>query len=102
MSVLGHKQTFAMQQVMSALPPIADIRSANADVRFGPEADICSAKQHVRFTRKRSVLGGCCIFLDAFVMSDQPEGKAKDHSDVVYNQMTTPQSAERCQSSPDG
>jgi hypothetical protein len=75
----------------------------NSDRESGfPQKDICSAKQHVRFTRKRSVLGGCCIFLDAFVMSDQPEGKAKDHSDVVYNQMTTPQSAERCQSSPDG
>jgi hypothetical protein len=40
MSALGQKQTFAPQKVMSALPPKADIRSANTDVRFGPLADI--------------------------------------------------------------
>ena len=50
--------------------------------------------------RKRSALGDCRIFLDAFVIGDQPEGKAKDHSDVVYNQNDNP--AVRGQSSPDG
>jgi len=30
------------------------------------------------------------FFLDAFVIGDQPEGKAKDHSDVVYNQNDNP------------
>ena len=30
MSALGQKQTFALQKVMSALPPIADIRAAIA------------------------------------------------------------------------
>jgi hypothetical protein len=40
MSALGQKQTFAMQNVMSALPPIADMCSALVDVRFVPEADI--------------------------------------------------------------
>ena len=40
MSALGQKQTYAVQNVMSALPPKADIRSALADVRFGPTADI--------------------------------------------------------------
>ena len=30
------------------------------------------------------------IFLDAFVIGDQPEGKAKDHSDVVYSQNDNP------------
>ena len=49
--------------------------------------------------RKRSALGDCRIFLDAFVIGDQPEGKAKDHSDVVYNQNET---RVRGQSSPDG
>ena len=34
MSALGHKRTFAVQNVMSALPPIADMCSALADVRF--------------------------------------------------------------------
>ena len=37
---MGQKQTFAAQQPMSALPPKADIRSAQAYVRFVPEADI--------------------------------------------------------------
>ena len=72
MSALGQKRTFAVQKGMSALP------------------------------RKRSALGDCRIFLDAFVIGDQPEGKAKDHSDVVYNQNDNPQSAERGQSFPDG
>jgi hypothetical protein len=40
MSALGHRQTCAPQEVMSALPPKADICSALADVRFGPIAGI--------------------------------------------------------------
>jgi hypothetical protein len=40
MSALGHKQTFAVQNVMSALPPIADMCSALAHVCFVPEADM--------------------------------------------------------------
>src|SRR5262249_40723521 len=40
MSALGQKQTFALHQPMSALPPKADICSAPAHVRFGPKADI--------------------------------------------------------------
>ena len=39
MSALGHKRTFAMQKVMSALPPKADMCSALAYVRFVPKAD---------------------------------------------------------------
>ena len=58
------------------------------DVRFGSKADIDSAKRRVRFTP--SALGDSRIFLDAFVIGDQPEGKAKDHSDVVYNQNDNP------------
>ena len=42
MSALGQKQTFAVQNVMSALPPTADMCSAQADVRFVPIADIVS------------------------------------------------------------
>ena len=40
MSALGQKQTFAVQNVMSALPPKADICSALGHVRFVPIADI--------------------------------------------------------------
>ena len=39
MSALGQKRTYAVQNGMSALPPIADICSA-ANVRFVPIADI--------------------------------------------------------------
>ena len=44
MSALGHKQTFAVQKGMSALPPKADMCSATRDVRFVPKADIYIAK----------------------------------------------------------
>jgi hypothetical protein len=40
MSALGHKQTFAVQKGMSALPPKADMCDAKRDVRFVPKADI--------------------------------------------------------------
>ena len=50
MSALGHKRTCAAQNVMSALPPKADICSALAHVCFVPIADIAIAKWD---------LGGC-------------------------------------------
>ena len=40
MSALGHKQTLAAQNGMSALPPKADMCSATRHVRFVPIADI--------------------------------------------------------------
>ena len=40
MSALGQKQTCAVQKVMSALPPKADMCGATRDVRFVPIADI--------------------------------------------------------------
>ena len=40
MSALGQKQTFAVQNGMSALPPKADMCSATRHVRFVPIADI--------------------------------------------------------------
>ena len=52
MSAMGHKQTFALQNVMSALPPIA---TAKADFpqtvvsALPPKADMCSALAHVCF-----------------------------------------------------
>ena len=50
MSALGQKQTFAVQYVMSALHPKADIDRWLHNVRFVPEADMCAAKGHVRFS----------------------------------------------------
>ena len=45
MSALGQKQTCAVQNVMSALPPKADMCGANRDVRFVPKADISQLGQ---------------------------------------------------------
>ena len=43
LSALGQKQTFTVQNGMSALPPKVDMCSATRDVCFVPLADICSA-----------------------------------------------------------
>ena len=51
MSALGQKQTYAVHNRMSALPPKADMCSAEADVCFGPKADIATGITH------RSALG---------------------------------------------
>src|SRR5262245_47989239 len=40
MSALGQKQTFAVQNGMFALPPKADMCSANSYVRFGPNPEV--------------------------------------------------------------
>ena len=45
MSALGQKQTFAVQNGMSALPPKADMCVATCDVRFVPIADMRSLPQ---------------------------------------------------------
>jgi hypothetical protein len=44
MSALGQKPTCAPQEVMSALPPKADMCGAATDVRFGPIADMQRGK----------------------------------------------------------
>src|SRR5262249_37149015 len=46
MSALGQKQTYAVHNGMSALPPKADMCGATRDVRFGPKADIGSLFDH--------------------------------------------------------
>jgi hypothetical protein len=43
MSALGQKRTLRNVRPMSAIPPKADIRERDWDVRFVPEADSCSA-----------------------------------------------------------
>ena len=50
MSALGQKQTYAAQQVMSALPPIATAKEdfpQNVMSALPPKADMCSAPAHV-------------------------------------------------------
>jgi hypothetical protein len=44
MSALGQKPTYALQQSMSALPPIADMRADMVHVRFVPIADMPQAE----------------------------------------------------------
>ena len=51
MSTLGHKQTSALQEGVSALPPKADMCGATMDVRYGPEADISAL---IRSPRQRA------------------------------------------------
>ena len=48
MSALGQKQTCALHQPMSALPPKADMCSAARYVRFVPIADILASQRDVR------------------------------------------------------
>ena len=52
MSALGHKQTFAAQNSMSALPPIATAKSGlpkQSCPLYPPKADMCGATVHVRY-----------------------------------------------------
>ena len=55
MSALGQKQTCALQQIMSALPPKADMCGASVYVCYGPKADISSAAKRIviRSARRR-------------------------------------------------
>ena len=54
MSALGHKRTFTLQKVMSALPPKADIGAAQINVCYGPIADgAASIEQRVGALQKR-------------------------------------------------
>src|SRR5262245_3873894 len=52
MSALGHKQTYAVQNAMSALHPKADMCGATSDVCFGPIADITLSFDHLVGARK--------------------------------------------------
>jgi hypothetical protein len=56
MSALGQKQICAVQNIMSALPPKADMCAATRDVRFGPKADI---GQLIRSLRQPRPAGDC-------------------------------------------
>jgi hypothetical protein len=54
MSALGHKQTFAVQNRMSAFTPDNDRESGfpHKVIALPPKADMCSALTHVRFGPK--------------------------------------------------
>src|SRR5215831_5517523 len=53
MSALGQKQTYAVQEPMSALPPKADVCGATNDVCYGPQADMCSFNYFISAQEKR-------------------------------------------------
>jgi len=48
MSALGQKRTYALQQAMSALPPIPDTERSLRHVCFGPEADMFRSERRRR------------------------------------------------------
>jgi hypothetical protein len=60
MSALGQKRTFALQKVMSALPPKADISGRNWNVRYGPQADTFPFDLHQAAynLRRLEIIGG--------------------------------------------
>jgi hypothetical protein len=57
MSALGQKQALRHLQPMSALPPKADMRSADRRVRFVPKADIQATVEY-DCTRKGAQVRG--------------------------------------------
>src|SRR4029078_13168776 len=57
MSAKGHKQIYAPQKAMSALPPKADVCGAMSHVGFGPIADIVSSHSISSSSRERSEYG---------------------------------------------
>src|SRR5262245_9851178 len=63
MSALGHKQTYAMQQAMSALHPIATESEIpqKAMSALPLKADMCIATPHVRFGPKADI-GITCTY----------------------------------------
>jgi hypothetical protein len=57
MSAMGHKRTFAVQKVMSALPPKADIDRRFWNVRFVPKADKLCCGRIVRLVPIADIQG---------------------------------------------
>ena len=64
MSDLGHKRTFRSFRPMSALPPKADLRQRNCDVRFVPKADIRIAAKNLAIRSPRRRGGGMVKIYD--------------------------------------
>ena len=60
MSALGQKRTLGYLQAMSALPPKADIRQHNYDVRFVPKADSASPRRHQAVSHLHRPPGFAC------------------------------------------
>ena len=66
MSALGHKQTYALQKAMSALPPIATAKAYSRKgscLLYPPKADMCAATSDVRYGPKADIL----VSFDHFV-----------------------------------
>jgi hypothetical protein len=61
-SAQGQQRTSRAEIAMSALPPKADIRPRDQDVRFGPKADIGAPKADSRLHAKPTLrpLSSCC------------------------------------------
>jgi len=79
MSALGQKRTLAAQQVMSALPPKADMCGAIWDVRFRPKADSCSATKGSLFDH----LVGALLELQRYVEAERLGRLEIDHQQIL-------------------
>jgi hypothetical protein len=80
MSALGQKQTCAMQNVMSALTPKADMCGATRDVRYVPIADI-GPSTHLAFwpsVIQELPTGSAGAFLEALMPSADKINFAKN------------------------
>src|SRR5262245_18029389 len=102
MSALGQKQTFAVQTGTSALPPKATLNATYGMSALGRSG-------HLQRKTACPLYPGSALHLDTLVffwmhLSSAISRKARLRiirtSDII--RMTTPQSAERGQSSPDG
>ena len=71
MSALGQKQTSRHARVMSALPPIADIRRCRWDVRYVPCVD-GSGLASQNFTSRRWSVQPCVRPVSAVGMNRWP------------------------------
>jgi hypothetical protein len=73
MSALGQKQTFGSFITMSALPPKADIRRGDWDVRFVPKADISQLFDHLVGASEQLRRNSEAQCLRSFQVDDQLE-----------------------------
>jgi len=105
LSALGQKQTYAAQQVMSALPPNSDRKSGfphKVMSALPPKADMCGAAKDVCFGHKRTFAASRFRVAFAAAMrvgvvngnADKPKVK-HDYQELRYGQSRTTESDER-------
>src|SRR5262245_30425945 len=93
MSALGLKQTFAVQDVMSASPQKADMCSATIDVRFGPAKlavprllASSTARLRAASLSGSTLLLGCQKLRHSKVKQTRPLASGRRHSALLTKQ----------------